>query len=338
MVRARVRPAAATVLVTLLAAGTLTAAGLTGGFARELLLNVGAALVLVPPTYLVFAPIFERLRQTAAAIQEHTRLDRDQVTEGVRGSRWTVQMMATWSSMLEDPYRDDFLAALATALRNGAAVRILLLHPDSVAVTQRARELDGLDVRLLISANVRHLHVFAQRLDPAPRRRLELRLYDASPSMQLFRWDDKVLTSFFPLHQRVAAARQIETYVSNPLGEFAQSRFDELWQADTTCDVEEHMRMAVEIGDGGRTVAAARVAFVRDSGRVFVNATPFVAHLVRYGIGRLRAALPDVDGAPVLPMSQVDSREIALLFEAKYGLPASPDVIVRLGADLPSNG
>jgi hypothetical protein len=36
------------------------------GFARDLLLNVGAPVALVPPTYLVFAPIFERLRQTAA--------------------------------------------------------------------------------------------------------------------------------------------------------------------------------------------------------------------------------------------------------------------------------
>jgi hypothetical protein len=74
--RTRVRPLSATVLVTLVAVATLAAAGLTTGFARDLLLNVGASLVFVPPTYLVFSPIFERLRQTAAAIVEHTRLDR----------------------------------------------------------------------------------------------------------------------------------------------------------------------------------------------------------------------------------------------------------------------
>jgi hypothetical protein len=321
----------ATVLVTLLAAGTLTAAGLTGGFARELLLNVGAALALVPPTYLVFAPIFERLRQTAAGIQEHMRLDRAQVTAGIRDSRWMVQMMATFSSVLEEPHREAFLAALGSALRNGAAVRILLLNPDSVAVTQRARELDGLDVRLLIGANLRHLHGFAERLDPAARRRLEMRLYDAAPSMNLFRWDDKVLISFFPLHQRVAAARQIETYVSNPLGEFAQSRFDELWSADTTRSVEDYMRMAVEIRGRAAVVAAARVAFVRHLDRIFINATPFVAHLMKHGIAVLHAT---VDGSGPLPMAQIESderHEVAALFERKYGAAPAVDVIVRLG-------
>ncbi|MEN3306081.1 MAG: hypothetical protein V7603_2283 [Micromonosporaceae bacterium] len=327
----------ATLLVTLIAGATLAAAGLAGGFARDVLLNVGASLALVPPTYLVFAPIFERLRQTAAAIQEHVRLDRGQLTGGIRGSRWRVEMMATWSSMLEDPYREEFLASLAAALHNGAAVRILLLNPDSFAVAQRTRELDGLDVRLLIGANLRHLNAFAGRLDPVPRRRLEMRIYDAAPSMQLFRWDDKVLISFFPLHQRVATARQIETYVSNPLGEFAQSRFDELWTADTTRSVEDHMGMLVAIGNAADTVATERVGFVRHLDQIFINVTPFVAHLVKHGIAGLRATLPTADGSPVLPMSQIEScppdqrRQVAVLFESKYGEPLSPDVIVRLG-------
>jgi hypothetical protein len=334
---ARVRPAMATLLVTLVAAATLAAAGLAGGFARDVLLNVGASLALVPPTYLVFAPIFERLRQTAAAIQEHMRLDRARLTTGIRGSRWTVQMMATWSSMLEDPHREPFLEALGTALRTGATVRVLLLNPESVAVAQRTRELDGLDVRLLIGANLRHLDGFARRLDPLPRRRLEVRIYDASPSMQLFRWDDKVLISFFPLHQRVAAARQIETYVSNPLGEFAQSRFDELWTADTTRTLESHLRMAVAVRRMADTVATERVGFVRHADRLFIDATPFVAHLVKHGIAGLSATPSGVDGTAVLAMAQIEScppdvrREVAALFESKYGAAPSTDVIVRLG-------
>jgi hypothetical protein len=334
--RARVYPALATFVVTLIAAGTLTAAGLTGGFARDLLLNVGASLALVPPTYLVFAPIFERLRQTAAAIQEHTRLDRARLTDGIRGSRWMVEMMATFSSVLEEPYREAFLEALHSALRNGATVRILLLDPASIAVEQRARELDGLDVEELISANLCQLYGFTWRLDSALRRNIEVRIYDASPSMQLFRWDDKVLISFFPLHHRVAVARQIETYVFNPLGEFAQSRFDELWAADTTRAVEDYMQMLVEVRGTTGTAVSCRVGFVQHLDRLFIDATPLVAHLVKHGIAGLRARQPAANSAPALVMSQVDGsppdqvRKISELFETKYGSAPSPDVIMQL--------
>jgi hypothetical protein len=343
--RARVRPLTATILVTLVAVATLAAAGLTTGFARDLLLNVGATLVLVPPTYLVFSPIFERLRQTAAAIVEHARLDRVALTAGVRGSRWIVEVMATWSSMLEEePYREPFLDALASALRGGAGVRILLLDPESIAVDQRTKELDGLDVRRLIGANLRCLHTFADRLDPAARRALEVRVYDAAPSMQLFRWDDKVLISFYPLHERVVTARQIETYVSNPLGEFAQSRFDELWAADTTRGIEDYLTMPVTVwaADAPDAVlTTARVAFVRDLDELFIDATPLVAHLVQHGIAGLRATVPDddgaIDGKQALTMVQLAScgaeqrLRIPALFDGKYGAAPSPDVIVRLG-------
>lgn len=342
--RARLRPFTATVLVTLVAVATLAAAGLATGFARDLLLNVGATLVLVPPTYLVFSPIFERLRQTAAAIVEHSRLDRAALDAGVRGSRWIVEVMATWSSMLDEPHREQFLDALATALRGGATARILLLDPESFAVVQRTKELDGLDVRRLIGANLRCLRAFADRLDPPARRALEVRVYDASPSMQLFRWDDKVLISFYPLHERVVNARQIETYVSNPLGEFAQSRFDELWAADTTRGIEDYLTMPVTVlaaGASGAVLATQRVAFVRDVDDVFIDATPLVAHLVQHGISGLRATVPDGDGAAdgerALAMAQLATcgaeqrGQVPALFDGKYGAAPSPDVIVRLG-------
>jgi hypothetical protein len=199
-----------------------------------------------------------------------------------------------------------------------------------------------LDVHELISANLRHLFGFTRQLDSTLRRHMEVRIYDASPSMQLFRWDDKVLISFFPLHHRVAAARQIETYVVNPLGEFAQSRFDELWAADTTRAVEDHMQMLVEVHGTTGAAVTCRVEFVQHLDRVFIDATPLVAHLVRHGIAGLRARRPEADSAPVLAMSQLDGslpdqvREISELFETKYGSSPSPDVIVQLFPAVPA--
>jgi hypothetical protein len=138
------------------------------------------------------------------------------------------------------------------------------------------------------------------------------------------------------LHQRVATARQIETYVFNPLGEFAQGRFDELWVADTTRSIGDYMRMLVEVRSSAGAGVTGRVGFVRHLDQVFIDATPFVGHLVKHGIGGLRARLPEAHGTPELALSQVDDdpadqvREMSRLFEAKYGDAPGLGVIVRL--------
>jgi hypothetical protein len=72
-----------------------------------------------------------------------------------------------------------------------------LLVPDSAAARQRAEEIYPVDVRGVIVDNLRYLHLFANAL-PAPLRSLfDVRIYDASPSVQIFRWDDRALISFF---------------------------------------------------------------------------------------------------------------------------------------------
>jgi hypothetical protein len=96
------------------------------------------------------------------------------------------------------------------------------------------------------------------------------------------------------------------------------------------------MQMLVEVHDSTGTAVTCRVGFVQHLDRVFVDATPLVAHLVKHGIAGLRVRQPEADSAPVLVMSQVDGsppdqvREISELFETKYGSAPSPDVIVQL--------
>jgi len=56
-----------------------------------------------------------------------------------------------------------------------------------------------LSVQREIMCNVRWLGNFAAQLGETERARFEVRLYDASASITLYRWDDRALVSFLPI-------------------------------------------------------------------------------------------------------------------------------------------
>lgn len=318
---ARVRPVWAAVAVTLLAVALLVFARLVEGFNRELLLNLGASLAFVPPTYLVFAPIFERLRQTAAAIEEHLVLDIDLLISHIELSHSRVWVLETWTGLLEDAHRDAFLKALRVALGNGVSVQILLLDPTSAAAQQRAEELNDPWVPTLIAENLRYLHDFRRQLAASQQRLLEVRVYDASPSVQLYRWDDKAFVSFFPIGKRAYDTRQIETYLANPLGEFAESRFDGLWSATTTYTLDDYMTLALCVHHEDRPPTEHEVAFVRAQDDIFVDGAAFLTEVAKHGIRTLTVRLGPAD-APAHRDGEVVSYRLALLEDADAGAEA----------------
>jgi hypothetical protein len=337
----RIRPIWAAFAVTLLAVVLLVTARLVEGFNRDLLLNLGASLAFVPPTYLVFAPIFERLRQTAAAIEEHLALDLDLLIRHIEHSYSLVCVLETWTGLLEDAHRPAFLRALGIALDNNVNVQILLLDPTSAATQQRAEELDDDRVSLLIADNLRHLYEYRQRLDDGRRRLLDVRVYDASPSVQLYRWDDKAFLSFFPIGKRAYDTRQIETYLASPLGEFAQSRFDGLWSASTTCSLDDYMRLVLYVHHDSRSPARYHVPYVRHDGEFFVDGTPLFAPLADHGIGALIVRLGSAVVAPPETLGEMGDYRMArlehtdkrfaevvpVLFASKYGAAAGGSII-----------
>jgi hypothetical protein len=302
----RIRPIWGAVGVTLLAGGTLGSAYAVEGFGRDLLLNLGSSLAFLPPTYLIFAPIFERIRQTAAAIEEHLALDIPLLIRNIEHSYSAVCILETWTGLLEDAHRTAFLRALDTALGNGVSVRILLLDPTSAAASQRAEELGDQPVAQLITENLRHLHEYRRGLAEVPKALLEVRVYDASPSVQLYRWDDKAFLSFFPIGKRAYDTRQIETYLANPLGEFAQSRFDALWAAPSTAGLEDYMQLALCVHHATPPPIEYRVPFVRHENELFVDGAPLFAPLVDHGITTLTVQLGPAD-APLKRFGEIVS-------------------------------
>jgi hypothetical protein len=328
----RIRPIPAAGAVTLVAATLLICARLVEGFNRDLLLNLGASLAFVPPTYLVFAPIFEQLRQTAAAIEEHLTLDLDLLIARIERSRTVVCVLETWTGLLEDAYRPRFLRSLRTALGNRVSVQILLLDPTSASAFQRAEELSDPRVPTLIAENLRHLYEFRATLDEAERRFLDVRVYDASPSVQLYRWDDKAFLAFFPLGKRAYDTRQIETYLANPVGEFAQSRFDALWLAETTRTLDDYMTLALCVHHSAQPPTEHQVAFVRHDDDLFIDGAALLEPLADHGIKGLTVQLGTLD-IPVQRGGTTVEYELARLDPADPGYAEVPSLFTTKYGD-----
>jgi hypothetical protein len=311
----------------------------TTGYGQDILVNVGASLVMVALSFVVFDPVFEDLRKNA--VEEHRTLDHDQLIVHIAAAQTEVDILETWTGLLEESHRDRFLGAVQAALQQGVDVRVLLLDPDSAAAEQRAEELHHAQVPLLIMDNLRYLYRLRRDLDARLARQLQVRVYDASPSVQLYRWDDKALISFFPVGVRAYDARQIEAYMDSPLGQFMESRFDELWSSTTTRTIDDFMALAVTVRLGDAALATSEAHFVRLGDDCFVDGRSLLDHLADHGAHQLRVAtarpleVGEWRGSS-FGMVRLDHRDrplraaVVQLFDAKYGPGHERSVILRL--------
>jgi hypothetical protein len=272
--------------------------------------------------------------------------DHDDFNRHVSTATDLVAVMDTGNHLLEGGSRRGFLVALRKALQNGAKVRILLLDPDSAAASQRAEEIRPVDVRRVIIDNLRHLNDFADSLDDRQRQSFQVRIYDASPSIQIFRWDDKALISFFPIGVRASASPHLEVYLASPLGEFVQGRFDDLWRHPSTRDLTEYVAVPVTVYHRTVPLRSCTVHFVRLDDACFIDGAPMVDQLTDHGTGRLevvtqypvvldgrtatafRLARVDVETVP-------DRASVLAMFDRKYGRrefdgPGRPRLALRL--------
>jgi hypothetical protein len=291
------------------------------GFNRDVLINVGASVVIVALSYAIFDPLFEELRRSR--VEEHAMFDHDEFNRHVSTATDLVAVMDTGNHLLEGSSRSRFLVALRKALHNGAKVRILLLDPDSAAASQRAEEIRPVDVRRVIIDNLRHLNDFADSLDERHRQSFQVRIYDASPSIQIFRWDDKALISFFPIGVRASASPHLEVYLTSPLGEFVQGRFDDLWRHPSTRELTEYVAVPVTVYHRDVPLRSCEVHFVRLEDACFIDGAPMVDQLTDHGTGRLEV----VTGYPV----QLDGRTVTTFRLARVDGETVPDRASVLG-------
>ncbi len=343
--RVRRRQVQWAVLLGIAGAALLVVGHDTRGYGQDILVNLGASLAMVALSFVVFDPIFEDLRKNA--VEEHRTLDHDELIRHIAAARTEVDILETWTGLLEDSHRDRFLHAVDSALGHGVDVRVLLLDPDSAAAEQRAEELHHAQVPMLIMENLRYLYRLRRELDSRLARQLQVRVYDASPSVQLYRWDDKALMSFFPVGVRAYDARQIEAYMDSPLGQFMESRFDELWASSTTRTIEDFMSLALSVRLGDATLATSDAHFVKLDGDCFVDGRALLDHLADHGVHQLSLATasPLEVGqwrGSAFDMVRLDHRDrrrraaVVELFDLKYGPGHEHSVILRLVPRVPA--
>jgi hypothetical protein len=160
----------------------------------------------------------------------HERLDLRRVADDIRAATREIVILNTFipaMTLLEEP--------LETALANGACARILLLHPESRAVSLRSQALPGASsgenrVRREIKYCLDVLADVADGLDDAGRGRLAVRVYDSLPSLALYRVDGRALVSIFVHGQTANDAPQLELGRADSLiGRTVYRELDWLW-------------------------------------------------------------------------------------------------------------
>jgi hypothetical protein len=282
-------------------------------------LNMGADIVGALLTIFLITPILRRAQ--GGRVREHVRLDYDWYTEQVSGATSVVKLLDTFSNILDQPVTRRFLRAVEGAIERSAYVQILLLDPDSLAVQQREHELGDqpgqADVRREILRNLRTLDAFAHALTDKQRRRFEVRLYNASAGVTLYRWDDKVLVSFLTVGRLSGQGPQLEVTVASPLGGFVEQRFEELWHFSKPMDQFMHLPVTLIEGDGSARDLTCR--FVALEGRHYVMDQHVVTEMARRRDGRLEAFFRSDTTVRYEPLL-VDDRdaELSTLLRERY--------------------
>jgi len=335
--RHRLRQVTMVTVLGVCAVAMLVGAGtVADDYWQDLLLNLGASLVLVVASYAVFDSVFEELR--TGRVVEHASLDRDLCIRRFAESHSVITIMETWTGLLEEPFTTRFLDVLHDVIARGVHVRILLLHPDSAAAADRTRELSRhgrrqspVDVAREIEANLLHLNRFVDdRLPERLRGRLEVRITPNMPSVQLYRWDQKALISFFPTSELAYDSGQLEVYMNTPWGRFVDEDFEQNWAAPDTIDLASYMRLGLRITEQGEQAVDVAAEFVMLDGRRYISTAGLSFILGRFDDVTLTVAA----GTEPCRFAVVTREELELVaakFRRKYG--AGRDTFLRLSYD-----
>lgn len=299
-------------------------------FRENLLLNMAPELLTTLVTLLVIQPVLTRLEEER--VREHLRLDYPSFCDKVAQTGDIVCVLDTFSYLFSGASATRFAEAARTAIRRGATVRILLLDPDSMAARQRSHELSA-DVRREVMRNLRELRHLQARLPQEQRDQLQVRVYAAAPSIQLYRCGERMMVSFYPVDRLSGEGQQLEVRITTPLGSFVSERFAELWRRSRP--VNEVLTRHVQFVDPatGEAGPSMWLEYVDDEGTLYLSDQRLVVELARHRDRPVRVCLDDRPQG-VYEVELLGTDEESLLgrlqssFTEKYGVDA--EVFVRL--------
>jgi hypothetical protein len=283
----------AAVVVVVAAEYVLPQFGVRNGDLTAFLLNLSADLC---GAVVIFVSL-ERGIKSLNAITVIPVLPVDRFINEIRTRGKIVRVLETWTALVnDDACRYQFAEALRHALRSNATVQVFLIHPDCSAAPQRAQQLAGsVDVIQEIRKSIRRFYA----LD-ALGRGLEVRLYNALPSITMYQCNRTAYVSLFPVSAPSSQHDLLEVEMFSRFGLFIERSFDELWAGSgnsRTIPVQAHMRLTLDPSVPG---PGAYFAFQPDHGlpgrmRGYLAGPRLWDYLLEDGQLRDRIAF-DVDG------------------------------------------
>lgn len=314
----------------------LILAGGIEAYGKNLSLNLAADLIGTIVVLFLIAPLIERGDRGRDSVLD--RFDHKAFIRQTSDARQRIMVLELWLDLLQGAYRNPFTAALRAALERDVELRILLLDPDAPAAEQRADDLGRTNVNTNILENLQRLHEFRRGLPERLRKNIDIRVYSALPPVQMYRVDDHLIVSFFPVNMTSWNAAQYQTKPQAQLGTFVCSKFDELWEAENTRTLDQFRAITVEV-DSGTTRNRHDVRFVTSGEDTYLSGRDIVAQHLNTGIAGLRVRMIEANAqgehrtlAPgtLAPLDPGDPEhdDIQGMFERKYG--HNHEVVLKL--------
>ena len=257
----RSRPRFYGVLAVILVVGvTLTAVGaFTTGAWRDVLINIGASVITVFLTALVLEPLVEQGRRPEEVI--HPDFPHQRFLDGMDASSHRVRIMGAWPYVMDQQWRPLFLATLSRTLARGVTVEILVMDSTIKAAEQRDADLDHeVAVSAVITDVIAELSRYQRGLPEDAAQRLGVRVFNSLPPARLYRWDNRAISSFFPMGTGLGTeVRHYETNVTSSLGRFVDEQFDLAWRDRDTRDLQDYLTVSMTLVATGRRYRARYV-------------------------------------------------------------------------------
>jgi hypothetical protein len=300
---------------------------------KALLSSMGVTFLNVLASYIIINVLLTKME--AQRVRKLVQMDYIEFMRRLKKDR-KGYVLDTYTELVEEPMlRHSFFELI----RNVPDLRVdlLILNPFSTAAWQRTEELrrsskiSDVDVQQSICTSLRELRDFLR--DPAVRDRVDVRVYDASPSIAVYGTRERLIVAFFPIGRLSRHSLQVDLPMTSQMGEFFFLRFQELWnnphnsRTETTISLNAYF--TIDLWAKTRDVKFADQWYVKQpKGGFFVAGEELTAYKVDNN--EQQFYLEDNAAYKVINLPLGDEyAAVRLLFIKKYG-QAPSGLIFRL--------
>lgn len=220
---------------------------------KDLALHLGVDFLSASVVFIAFEIILERIEDDK--VRTHRKLNHGLVINNINAASVEVRIWESWTNLFTNDKGANctFADAIVAAIQRGAIFQILLVKPGSTGMNKRQIDLDGgiteykekrkkqnwpteCDVEWNVLDNLRRLEEVreaisrSRELPQGSANRLEIKLYEAPPTIALYDWGPKAWASFFPEKEFSDQREQLEYSTDTGIGRFIDGQFKRAWK------------------------------------------------------------------------------------------------------------